>query len=230
MDLLLLYSDVHHHYVLFAHLVKVVCFVRLISFVFVIGSVEIDFGYVENYNAHITKCGNNAPAVIHMPASDQHSYKFTNLSETWFVLLVMYFDFGSFVRPMSGCRRPSSRAFTQVNEIHKQCGFALTVIDQHCSKPIFYQVDSSEDCMANFAKVLQKHTRDNHKQKRIYPFSKATGEVWQISSYTMLDLWENVFGSRRSRKLDWLRPLAIFSGGRRKSATEQGETSILYIS
>ena len=85
----------------------------------------------------MTNCGNNAPAVIHMPSRDQISYKFTNLSATWFVPLVIYFDFESFLRPVSGCRGPSSRAFTQVKEIHEPCGFALTVIDHYSSKPFF---------------------------------------------------------------------------------------------
>ena len=34
MDLLLLYDDVHHHYVLITHLVKLVSFVRRIDFCF----------------------------------------------------------------------------------------------------------------------------------------------------------------------------------------------------
>ena len=136
----------------------------------------------------MTNCGNNAPAAIHMPSSDQNSYKFTNLSATWFVPLVLYFDFEYFLRPVSGYRGPSSRAFTQVKQIHEPCGFALTVIDHHSSKPIFYQVDSSEDCMANFVKVLHKPSRDIHNEKRKYPFFKDDRRSLDKSQVTMLDL------------------------------------------
>ena len=85
----------------------------------------------------MNNCGNNAHAVIHMPSSDQNSYKFTNLSANWFVPLVIYFDLESFLRPVTGCRGPSSRAFTQVKEVHEPCALALIVIDQHSSEPFF---------------------------------------------------------------------------------------------
>ena len=177
MDLLLLYDDDHHPYVLINHLVKVVCYVRRIDFCFWFRICRNWFWIcrdgLESYSVYMTNCGNNAPAVIQMPSSDQISYKFTNLSATWFVLLVIYFDFESFLRPVSGCRRPSSRALTQVKELHKQCGCALTVIDHHCSKPIFYQVDSFQDWMAKFVKSLQKLARNIHKQMRKYPFFKS---------------------------------------------------------
>ena len=85
-------------------------------------------------------CGDNATAFIHMPSTDQNSYNFTNLSAPWFVLLVIYFDFESLFRPLSGCRGLSCRAFTQVKEIQELCRFALTVIGHLISKPFFYQV------------------------------------------------------------------------------------------
>ena len=141
MDLLLLYDDDHHHYVLITHLVKVVCYIRRIHFRYCYRICRNCFWIcrdgLESCNLHMTNCGNNAPAFIQMPSSDQNSYKFTNLSATWFVPLVIYFYLESFLRPVSGCRGPSSRAFMQVKEIHEPCGFALTVIDHHSSKPIF---------------------------------------------------------------------------------------------
>ena len=111
-----------------------------------------------------------------MPSSDQNSYKVTTLSATWLVPLVIYFNFESFLRSVSGCRGPSSRAFTQVKEIHEPCGFALTAIDHHSTEPKFYQVESSEDCTANiFENATQTYqvARDINMHKRKYPCFKG---------------------------------------------------------
>ena len=89
----------------------------------------------------MTNCGNNVPAVIHMPSRAQNSNKFTKLSRNLFVILVIYFDFESFLRPVSGFRGPNIKAFTQVMEKYEPFGFRLAVIDYHSSKP--KQVDSS---------------------------------------------------------------------------------------
>ena len=177
MDLLLLYDCDRHHYVLITNLVKVVCYVRGLDYRF---SYKICRNFLlicreglESYNLHLNNCCKNAPAVIHMPSSENNSYKFTNLAATWFVPLVIYFDFESFLRPVSSCKGPSDKAFTQVKEIHEPCGFALTVIDHHSSKPIFHHVDSSPACMTNFVKMLHKLARDIHQQKRKHPFFKG---------------------------------------------------------
>ena len=100
-----------------------------------------------------------------MPSSEKNSYKITNLAATWFVPLFIYFDFESFLRPVSACKGPSDKAFTQVKEIHEPCGSALTVIDHHSSKPNFHHtvlllVDSSPACMTNFVKMPHKLARD----------------------------------------------------------------------
>ena len=93
MDLFLLYDGDHHHYVLITDLVKVVRYVRRIDFRYIYQICRncswICRDGLEIYNMHKTNCGNNAPAVIHMPSSDQNSYKFTSLSATWFVTLVI---------------------------------------------------------------------------------------------------------------------------------------------
>ena len=197
MDLLLLYDGDHHHSVLITDLLKVVCYVRRIDFRYCYQICWNCFWMcrdgLESYNVHMTNCGNNAPAVIYMPSSDQTSYKFTNLSATWFVPLVIYFDFESFLRPVSRCRGPSSRAFKQIKETHEPCGFTLTVIDHHSSKPIFYQVDSSEDCMAKFVKLLHKLARDIHKQKRKYPFFKGDRRSLDKSQATQCWICEKPF-------------------------------------
>ena len=101
MDLLLLYDADIYHYVLITDLVKVVCKVR---------DLKLRFGYricrncfwlcrdgLESYNIHTENCYLNAPAVIQMPSPDKNEYKFSKFSATWFVSLVNYFNFESFL-------------------------------------------------------------------------------------------------------------------------------------
>ena len=115
----------------------------------------------------------NAPAVIQMPSPDQSMYKFSKLSATWFVPLVIYFDFESFLRPVASCAGPSNTANTRAIERHEPCGFALTVIDHQSTTPVFHHVDSSEDCMKNFVRMLHDLARDIHKQKNKHPFNRG---------------------------------------------------------
>ena len=131
----------------------------------------------------------------------------TNLqtSATSFVPLVIYFDFESFLRPVSLCRGPCSRAFTHVREIFEPCDFALRVIDHHSRKPIFYQVDSSEDCMASFVKFLHKLARDIRKQKRKYPIFKGDRRSLDKSQATQCWICEKPFSEVEDpeNSVDW---------------------------
>ena len=140
MELFLLYDYDHLHNVLITHLLKVICYLQRIDFCYCYQICRNCFWIcedgLESYNVHMTKCDNNAAAVIHMPSSDQNSCKFTNLSATWFVPLVKYFDSEIFLRSVSGYRWPSSRILTHVKEIHEAFGFAQTVIDHHSIEPI----------------------------------------------------------------------------------------------
>ena len=77
-------------------------------------------------------------------------------------------------------------------EILEPCGFALTVIDQDSSKPIFYQVESSDDCMANFVKLLQKLARDIQ-QTRKNSFFKGDRRSLDKSQATQCWICEKPF-------------------------------------
>ena len=101
MDLLLLYDADIYHYVLISDLVKVVCKVRDLKFRFGYRICRNCFWLcrdgLESYNIHSENCYLNAPEVIQMPSPDKNEYKFSNFSATWFVPLVIYFDFESFL-------------------------------------------------------------------------------------------------------------------------------------
>ena len=97
MDLILLYDADIYHYVLITDLVKVVCKVRDLKFLFGYRICRNCFWLcrdgLESYNFHTENCYLNALAVIQMPSPDENEYKFSNFSATWFVPLVIYFDF-----------------------------------------------------------------------------------------------------------------------------------------
>ena len=139
--------------------------------------VETAFGFVEKV-LKVTTYISVTVAKVHLLSFICLQVKtiqnrFTNLAATWFVPLVIYFDFESFLRLVSACKRPSDKAVTQVKEIHEPCGFALTVIDHHSSMPTFHHVDSSPVCITNFVKMLHKLARDIYQQKRKHPFFKG---------------------------------------------------------
>ena len=197
MDLLLLYDCDRHHYVPITNLVKVVCYVRELDCRFSYKVCRNCFWIcregLESYNLHLSNCCKNAPAIIHIPSSENNSYKFTNLAATWFVPLVVYLDFELFLRSVSACKGPSDKAFTQVKVIHEPCGFALTVIDHHSSKPIFNHVESSPARMTNFVKTLHKLARDIYQQKRKHPFFKGDRQNLRKSNATHCWICEKSF-------------------------------------
>ena len=118
-------------------------------------------------------CCENAPAVVRLPALGKNLYKFKNLAATWFVPLVIYFDFESFLYPVAGCTPHGNNSYTRVIEKHKPCGFSLAVIDHYSTKPIFFHVDSSEDCITKFVNMLHTLAKDIYKRKRAFPFFRG---------------------------------------------------------
>ena len=117
MDLLLMYDCDHHHYVFITNLVKVVCYVRGLDYRFSYKICRNCFWIcregLKSYNLHLkSKCCKNAPALIHMPSSENNSYKFTDLAATWFVPLFIFFDFELFLRPVSFARDQVIKPYT----------------------------------------------------------------------------------------------------------------------
>ena len=95
-----------------------------------------------------------------MPAPDQNEYKFSNFLTTWFVSLVIYFDFEPFLLRVARCDAATDRSSTRVVGKHDPCGFALAVNDHHLIVTYFNQVDSSEDRMGNLVWMLHSLARD----------------------------------------------------------------------
>ena len=118
-------------------------------------------------------CCENAPAVVRLPAPGKNLYKFKNLAATCFVPLVIYLDFESFLCPVAGCTPQVNDAYTRVIEKHEPCGFSFAVIDHNSTKPIFFHVDSSEDCITKFVNMLPTLAKDIYKRKRAFPFFRG---------------------------------------------------------
>ena len=177
MDLLLLYEADCYHYVLITNLVKVVCQLRNTKFRFAFHICRNCFWLCEEglakLTAHMETCCENAPAVVRLPAPGKNLYKFKNLAATWFVPLVIYFDFESFLYPVARCTPHGNNSYTRVIEKHELCGFSLAVIDHYSTKPIFFHVDSSEDCITKFVNMLHTLAKDIYKRKRAFPFFRG---------------------------------------------------------
>ena len=99
---------------------------------------------LENNNYNTENCYLNAPAVIQMPSPNKNVHKFSKKSATWFVPLVIYFGFESFLLPVAACDEATDQSSTRVIERLEPCGFASAVDDRHSDVPSFNQVDSSE--------------------------------------------------------------------------------------
>ena len=146
LDLLLLYENDKHHYVLIKDLCRLFCFIKNIKLRSPLRLCRNCFYLSHNdlsyFEDHVESCGKNAPAVIRMPKPDNNLYKFTNWSATWFAPLVIYFDFKSFLKPVASCAPSEERASSRPLQVHEPSGFALTVIEHGKREPKFTHLDS----------------------------------------------------------------------------------------
>ena len=103
MNLLLLYEPARHHFVLITNLLKFICKIkgyrhrsctRLRRNCFHISWSE------EAHGQHIQSCKDHEPALVVVPSAEKatNRYEIKNLQGLWFVALVIYFDFQSFLK------------------------------------------------------------------------------------------------------------------------------------
>ena len=112
----------------------------------------------------------NGVKIIHQPSENSNIYKFNNWSALWFAPLVIYFDFVSFLRSAPTCSLSGNVSSSSTKEINEPCGFALTVVEHNNPKPEYTHLDSFENFMEIFVKVLHKLANDIHKQKQKHPY------------------------------------------------------------
>ena len=176
MDLLLLYEADCYHYVWITNLVKVVCQLRIPNFALRFIFAGIVSGCVKKALQslpHIWKPAVKMRRLLFDYQLREKIYIFKNLAATWFVPLVIYFDFESFLCPVAGCTPHGNNSYTRVIEKHEPCGFSLALIDHYSTKPIFFHVDSSEDRITKFVNMLHTLAKDIYKRKRAFAFFRG---------------------------------------------------------
>ena len=108
MDLLLLYEPGMHHFVLIKDLLRFVCEVRKQKFQSFLqlcrNHFQIPYNEIDN-KTHERLCKGYEPAVVIMPSAENgcHKYKFKNFQALWYAPIVIYFDFESFLNPLTTC-------------------------------------------------------------------------------------------------------------------------------
>ena len=206
LDLLLLYENDKHHYVLIKDLCRLFCFIKNIKFKSTLhlcrNCLYLCHKDFNNFKDHVEVCGNIPPAVIRMPKPDNNLYKFTNWSATWFAPLVIYFDFESFLKPVASCAPSEERASSRPIEVHEPCGFALTVIEHGNPEPKFTHLDSSENCMQNFVQMIHKLAKDIHEQKRKHPFFRGDRSSLHKDASKQCWICEKEFSETDEKDLD----------------------------
>ena len=174
MDLLLLYEPAKHHYVLIIDLLKFICEIKGCKYRTIARLCRNCFHISwsdETHEQHIQCCKDHEPALVVMPSAEKgtNRYEFKNLQALWFVPLVIYFDFESFLKPVDSCPDNPSQSSTRVLQKHEACGYSLAVIEHENSQPYFFDYDSSDQCMKKFLNQLHQLAREIYDQKRRFP-------------------------------------------------------------
>ena len=169
MDLLLLTDNSTHHYVLITDITKLICLLRGLKHrtrncvcrnCLHVCSDELFL------RKHRRTCFTNAPAVIKTPALNKSELKFSKYEARHFAPWCIYFDLESILEPVSTCSNDPSTSSTNIIEIHRPCGFALTVVEHGNPRAIKFKAERSPDCMSAFLKELEKLAHESYQAKR----------------------------------------------------------------
>ena len=157
---------------------------------------------VTAFDVHVERCKDHSPALVRMPGENSNIYKFNNWSALWFAPLVIYFVFESFLWPVPTCSLSGNVSSSSTIEFHESCGFALTVVEHNNPKPKYTHLDSSENCLEIFVKVLHKLANDIHKQKQKHPYFR--GDRSKLGKTESVACWicENDFDENDEKDLD----------------------------
>ena len=133
MDLLLLYEPAKHHYVLKIDLLMFICEIKGCKYrpiaLLCRNCCHISWSE-ETHEQHIQCCKDHEPAKEVTPSAEKgtNRYEFKNPQALWFVPLVIYVDFESFLKPVHSCPDNPSQSSTQVVQKHETCGYPWAVI------------------------------------------------------------------------------------------------------
>ena len=137
MDLLLLFNEDVHHYVLINNLIELGCAVKEKQFTNSLPFCRNCFAFPtlkSNINFTMNSC------------------RFIKFKARWIAPFIIYFDFESFLKPVSSCPDNPDASSTEVVEQHIPSGFALTLIKNRFSTPKEFVINSFENCVTNSVK------------------------------------------------------------------------------
>ena len=102
-----------------------------------------------------------------MPSAEDGSikYKFNNYLTLSFVPVIIYFDFESFLKPVTTCNNNPNTSSSRILEKHEPSGYSLCAIEHGSSKPYFFDLNSSEKCIPKFIEQLHILAKQIYQQK-----------------------------------------------------------------
>ena len=217
MDLLLLYEPGMHHFVLIKDLLRFVCEVRKQKFRSFLqlcrNCFQIHYNEID-HKTHERLCKDHEPAVVIMPTAENgcHKFKFKNFQALWYAPIVVYFDFESFLNPVTTCMNNPQISSSRVLEKHEPSGSSMVAIDHESSEPFFFSLDSSENCLENFIKELHLLARDVYIYKRKVPH--YLGDRSQLRKEETLTCWicQENFSESEEKCLDHCHSSGKFLG------------------
>ena len=79
----------------------------------------------DSYKRHQISCLQHEPAVVKTPKPEKNQLKFKNLGARWFAPVVVYCDFESIIKPVTGCQNANQQ--TSITEIHQSAWLELSM-------------------------------------------------------------------------------------------------------
>ena len=205
MDLLLLFNEDVHNYVFINDLNKLVCTAKEKQFTNNLRLCRNCFAFShseEQHRVHNDACRNHALATIKMSGDDKNSFGFKNFKARWFAPFTIYFDFESFLMPVSSCPVNPDASSTEVIEQHIPSGFVLTLFEKGSSTTKEFVIHSSENSMTNFIKKNYMRWREKYTIQR-NNFQYIRDNKCQIKVVQMsVGFVKNFFGPEDTKVLD----------------------------
>ena len=115
----------------------------------------------KTHEQQIHSCKDHEPALVYIPSAE----KSTNLSEfksfqaLWFVPLVIYFNFESFLKHAHSCSDNPSRSSVRIVQKQEACGYSMVVVEYRNSQPYFFDYEGFDKCMEKFLNQLDQLAR-----------------------------------------------------------------------
>ena len=102
---------------------------------------------IDTLQRHQEMCYRDKGVVITMPKPGKDTHRFKNLTSSWNVPRVIYFDLESLLLPVYGPQPDPEKSSTQTLEIHQPCGYALAVVEFGKREVLKFELKRGENVM-----------------------------------------------------------------------------------